>query len=288
MSPKTRFAVAFLAPAVLLYSAFVFLPILMSFGYSLTNWRLGREVEFVGFRNYVELWGDRQYWQVAWNSFSLVAGAVLVQVPFAFALAYMLHWIGRGFRLFRSVLFLPVVIASIAVGFAFTIFLNGDVGAFNAILRSVGLEGWTRNWLSDSEVVLWAVNVPSLWHGVGLFVIIFVAAMRGLPQEIFEAAAVDGAGRLRTLFSIVVPLLRDVIMICLILAATGAMRAFDHSWIMTKGGPGHASSYFGTLIYKRGFLDGQIADASAMAVTLFAYVMLLVVAFRLMLRGARA
>lgn len=205
-------------------------------------------------------------------------------MPLALILAYMLHWVGRGFRFYRSVLFLPVVIAAIAVGFAFTIVLNGDVGPLNAMLEAMGLGGWARNWLSDSEVVLWTVNIPNLWHGLGLYVIIFVAAMRGIPAEMFEAAAVDGAGRLRILASIVMPLLRDVIFICLILAATNAIRAFDHSWIMTKGGPGHASSYFGTLIYKRGFLDGQLANASAMAVTLFAYVMILVVVLRLLMR----
>lgn len=207
---------------------------------------------------------------MAWNSLTLITAAILVQVPVALILAYMPHWVGLGFRFYRSVLFLPVVIAAIAIGLAFTVFLNGEIGAFNAMLDGPGLGAWKRNWLSDSSVVLWAVNIPNIWHHLGLFVIIFVAAMRGIPAEMFEAAAVDGAGPVRILVSIFIPLMQDVILICIILAATTAIRAFDHSWIMTQGGPGQASSYFATLIYKRGFLDGQLAYASTIAVTLFA------------------
>ncbi len=282
-SARTRFAVAFLLPAFLLYTVFVFLPIVASLYYSLTNWRLGRDIEFIWFENYVDLLNDSQYWRVAVNSLTLVVAAVLVQVPTALVLAYVLHWIGVGFRFYRSILFLPVVIAAVAIGLAFTVFLNGDVGGFNALLDLLGLGAWKTNWLSDRRVVLWSVNIPNLWHHLGLFVIIFVAAMRGLPAELFEAAAMDGAGRVRILFSVVIPLMRDVIVVCVVLAATTAIRAFDHSWIMTQGGPGQASSYFATLIYKRGFLDGQLAYASTIAMTLFAYIMFLVAMLRLIL-----
>lgn len=285
---RTWFAVLFLAPALLLYTVFVFLPIAASIYYSMTNWRIGREMSFVGLRNYVDLFHDPQYWTVAGNSLSLVLAAVFIQVPVALLLAYALHWIGRGFRFYRSVMFLPVVIAPVAIGLAFTVFYNGDIGALNRLLEIAGLGSWKRSWLADSHVVLWAVNIPNLWHHLGLFVIIFVAAMRGIPDEIFEAAALDGASRPRMLPAIVIPLLRDVIVICIILAATTAIRAFDHSWIMTQGGPGQASSYFATLIYKRGFLDSQFAYASAISVTLLIYVLLLVILVRTLLLRGRA
>jgi raffinose/stachyose/melibiose transport system permease protein len=282
---KRIFAVVFLAPATLLYTLFVFGPIAGSVYYSMTNWRIGRPMSWVWFRNYTDLFNDPQYWIVAKNSFSLVASAIFIQVPIALLLAYAVHWIGIGFRFYRSVLFMPVVIAPIAIGLAFTVFLNGDVGAFNKLLQVVGLGDYARNWLADSSVVLWAVNVPNLWHHMGLFVIIFIAAMRGIPSEIFEAAALDGASRIRMFPTIVVPLMRESIVICVILAATIAIRSFDHSWIMTQGGPGQASSYFATLIYKRGFLDSQFAYATTISVTLLIYVLLLVVVVRRVLLG---
>lgn len=280
---KRLFAALFLAPALLIYTTFVFLPILGSIGASLTNWRIGRPIKFNGLRNYTDLLADPQYWTVAGNSLSLVLSAILVQVPIALLLAYAVHWIGIGFRFYRSVLFLPVVIAPIAIGLAFTVFLNGDVGAFNKLLEMAGLGEFTRNWLADSSVVLWAVNIPNLWQHLGLYTIIFIAAMRSIPAEIFEAAALDGASRWVMLPAIVVPLMREAMVICLILATTIAIRSFDHSWIMTQGGPGQASSYFATLIYKRGFLDSQFAYATTISVTLLVYVLVLVVGFRTIL-----
>jgi raffinose/stachyose/melibiose transport system permease protein len=288
-SGRLTFAIGFLAPAMLLYSTLVFIPIIATMYYSLTNWRIGRDVNFVWFRNYFNLATDPQYWAVAINSLSLVAGAVLVQVPVALVLAYLLHWVGRGYRFYRSVIFLPVVIAPIAFGLAFAVFLNGEIGALNRILESIGLESWTRSWLSDQHTVLWAVNIPSLWHGVGLYTIIFVAAIRSIPSEMFEAAIIDGANKLVMLPLIVVPLIREAVVICLILAAINAIRAFDMSWVMTAGGPGQASSYFATLIYKRAFMDSQFAYGAAIAVTLLIYVLLLAWGVRrLFLRGDNA
>jgi len=287
-SGRRLFAAAFLAPAVLLYSALVFIPIIATVYYSLTNWRIGREVNFVWFRNYINLATDPQYWVVAINSLSLVAGAVFVQVPVALVLAYMLHWVGRGYRFYRSVIFLPVVIAPIAFGLAFSVFLNGDIGALNSILEAIGLESWTRSWLSDQNTVLWAVNIPSLWHGLGLYTIIFVAAIRSIPSEMFEAAIIDGANKVMMLPLIVIPLIREAMVICLILAAINAIRAFDMSWVMTQGGPGQASSYFATMIYKRAFMDSQFAYGAAIAITLLIYILLLAGGVRrLFLRGER-
>src|SRR5690606_12823934 len=111
----------FLAPAMLLYSGLVFVPIVATVYFSLTNWRIGREISFVWFRNYFYLFDDPQYWAVAINSLSIVVGAIFVQIPAALILAYLLHWVGRGYRIYRSVIFMPVVIAPVAIGIAFTV-----------------------------------------------------------------------------------------------------------------------------------------------------------------------
>ncbi len=282
---KRIFAAVFLAPAMLLYSGLVFVPIVATVYFSLTNWRIGREISFVWFRNYFYLFDDPQYWAVAINSLSIVVGAIFVQIPAALILAYLLHWVGRGYRIYRSVIFMPVVIAPVAIGIAFTVFYNGNIGALNNLLTSVGLESWTRSWLTEEDTVLWAVNIPTLWQYVGLYTIIFLAAIRSIPSELFEAATIDGASRLVMLPLIVVPLLREAIVICLILASTNAIRAFDHSWVMTQGGPGQASSYFATMIYKRGFIDSQFAYAAAASITLLVYVLILAALVRAALPG---
>jgi raffinose/stachyose/melibiose transport system permease protein len=283
---RLPFAIAFLAPAFLLFSFIVIVPMLASVYYSFTDWRVGRPIHVIGFANYIRLLGDSDYWTVLRNSFTLVAASVLIQVPLGFLLAYALFWIGRGFRLFRSILFLPVVVAPIAIGLMFSILYNGDIGPINKMLEAVGLGGLATSWLSNTHVVLYSVIGPQVWQYVGLYVVIFLAALRGISREYFEAAAIDGASRLRMLFGIAIPLQRELIAICVILSATGAIRAFDHSWAMTKGGPGLASAYFATLVYKRAFLDSQFGYGSAVTVTLLLFSLAFtVIVRRLIVRG---
>jgi raffinose/stachyose/melibiose transport system permease protein len=174
----------------------------------------------------------------------------------------------RGFRFFRSVFFLPVVIAPIAIGLMFSIIYNGDVGPLNQALRQVGLASFAKSWLGDKSTVLAAVTVPQVWQYVGFYMVIFLAAIRSVPREILESAAIDGANRVQTFTRIILPMLREVIVICMTLAVTGGLRAFDHSWVMTKGGPGIASSYIATLVYRRGMLDGSLGYGSSLTVTL--------------------
>ncbi|HZQ09201.1 MAG TPA: sugar ABC transporter permease [Anaerolineae bacterium] len=277
---KVRFAVMFLTPAFLLYSVFIILPMLASVYISLTDWRVGRTINFIGLGNFIELFGDSDYWTVLKNSFTLVIATVVFQVSLGLIFAYMLFWTIRGFRFFRSVFFMPVVVAPIAIGVLFSILYNGDIGPINKLLGDVGLSWLERNWMSDRNVVLYSVIFPSVWQYIGLYVVIFLAGLRGIPREYFDSASIDGASRVRMFFSIAIPLLREIIVLCVILAATGSIRAFDHSWALTKGGPGLASAYFATLVYKRAFLESRFGYGSAITVTVLVYSLIFTVLFR--------
>src|SRR4051812_32172222 len=252
---KRRFAILFVAPAFLLFTGLVVVPLAATIIFSFTNWSASRPMSAVGLDNYVRLAGDSRYWEVVGNSIITVAIHVFIQVPIAIALSAALYWTLRGFRAFRSSLFVPVVMAPVAIGLLFSILLNGDVGAVNAVFGAVGLENLQKSWLSDTSVVLYAVITPDVWQYVGFYVVILLAAFRGIPREYIDAASVDGASRIRILFGVMIPLIREVIVIVLILVITGSIRSFDHAWIMTRGGPGLASAFLSILVYKEGFLN---------------------------------
>lgn len=274
------FSVLFLAPAFILYTVFVIYPMINSAYYSLTEWDGGKPPVYSGFIQYAYLLRDPDYWQVLRNTIILIVCTLLFQVSSGLVIAYLLHKTLRGFKFFRSVYFLPVVVAPVAIGLMFFLFYNGNIGPINKFLVSIGLDAWQRNWLSDRSIVLYSVIVPQVWQYIGLFVVIFLAGIRSIPQEIIESAIVDGASDTHVFFSIIIPLLTEIIVICVILAVTGSLKSFDHSWIITRGGPGNASSYIATLMYKKAFMEVNFGYASAITITIMIYAIAFTVLFR--------
>ena len=274
------FRIAFLAPALILYTVFVIYPVFSSAYYGFTKWNGGQAPIFIGIGNYVEMFSSTQYWHVLGNSLMLVVVSVLVQIPLGLLFAYLLYLTTRGLRVFRGVYFLPVVVAPIAIGVMFFLFYNGNVGPINHFLGNVGLASLQRNWLSDRNVVLYSVIFPQAWQYIGLFVVIFLAAMRSIPRELIESANLDGTSTLRVFFAIVIPLLWEIIILSTILVVVGSLKSFDHSWAISRGGPGDASSYIATLMYKKAFLEAQFGYASAITITIMAYSLAFTILFR--------
>lgn len=277
---KALFSASFLAPGFLLYSIFVIIPILFSGYYSLTEWDGASAMSFIGLENYKNLMELGDYWKVLKNSLTLVLYSLIFQVPVSLLLAYILYRTTRGFKIFRAVYFLPVVIAPVTIGLMFTLFYNGDMGALNRLLEFIGLEGMKRNWLTDPKTLIYAVVFPQVWQYIGLYVIIFLAGLQSIPDHIFESARIDGASPNSTFGKIVVPLMWDVIQISIILCATGSLKAFDHVWAMTMGGPGLQSSYLAVFMYKLAFQQSRLGDASAVSITILVYTLVFTVIFK--------
>jgi raffinose/stachyose/melibiose transport system permease protein len=276
----TWFSITFLAPAFLSYTIFVIVPVLNSIYYSLTKWNGGGTPAFIGLDNYVRLFGDATYWKVVGNTLMLAVLTVVFQVSLGLIFAYLLFQTLRGFRFFRTVYFMPVVVAPVTIGIMFAMLLNGELGPVNKGLEAVGLPFLKQNWLSDTKIVLYSVITPQVWQYIGLFAVILLAGMRSIPNDIFESAIVDGTSSSRVFFSIVIPLLSEFIGICIILAVTGSLKSFDHSWAMTAGGPGSASSYIATLMYKTAFKNFQFGYASAITLTILVYAIAFTVLFK--------
>jgi raffinose/stachyose/melibiose transport system permease protein len=274
------FSVAFLAPAFLFYTAFMVLPILSTVVFSFTRWNGISPPAFSGFSNFRGILADASYWKTANNTFLLVFFNLVGRIPVALVLAFLLSRLKRGLKLLRTIYFFPIVVPTIAIGVMFALFYNSNLGPVNKFLEAVGLEFLQRNWLSDVRVVLYSVMVPQVWRGIGFFVVIFLAGISAIPRELFEVAEMDGTPQVRVLVSIVIPLLWDVIQVCIILAVIQALRSFELAWVITGGGPGLHSAFLSIYMFRQAFFVYRFGYASAVTVTMLLYALVFTVIFK--------
>lgn len=277
---RSFFSVVFLAPAVLLFLLFFIVPVLFSIYYSMTEWEAVQKPEFIGLANFTQLMHDSDYWKVMKNTFVVVVLTLTIKIPVALILAYVLLRIQRGFKVFRTVFFLPVVVSPLAIGLMFSLIYNSEGGLLNQLLKLVGLSFLQKNWLSDPNIVLFSVAAPQVWQTIGLFFIIFLAALQSIPNEIFESSEIDGASSSRTFFSIILPMMWDVLQVCIILGVTGALKAFEHAWAITQGGPGVSSAFASVYLFMKAFGSYEFGYASAISVTIAVFALVFTVLFK--------
>ena len=269
-----------MAPVLVLYTFLVILPMFSSFYYGLNKWNGIAAKEFIGLENFRVLFESTDYWRTFNNTIKLVVVTLIVQIPGGLIIAYMLHHKMRFYKVFRTITFLPVVIAPVAIGLMFSLFYNSEVGIFNKALEAVGLGAWKRRWLSDPQVVIYSVIAPQAWQYIGMYITIFLAALEGVPGELMESAEIDGANSFQAFRHIMLPQISGFVVICVILCVTGAFKSFEHPWVMTSGGPGVWSSYLGVYMYRTAFVDFDFGKASAISVTIVALSLLSTVVVR--------
>lgn len=276
---KLGLIICFLAPAFILYTTFVIASIALSISYTFVDWSGAGKATFAGLDNYIRLVQDPDYWTVTKNTIVLVFLSVVIQNPLGIGLAYLTSRTKIGYRFIRSSIFMPVVISSVATGLMFSLFLNNDIGIFNNFLKTVGLGFLQNNWLSNPKIVLYSVAIPQVWQYLGIHYMIYLAGIQSIPTAIYESAKIDGANSFVTLWRIVIPMLRNVLLICIVLNVTGSLKAFDISWIMTWGGPGKASSYISTYMFKMAINGSEFSYGMTVAVTILFYATLFTVFF---------
>ncbi len=264
---------AFVGPAMLLLIGFGVLPILVAFVVSLTDMNLAglgnwSRITFIGGENYAALFADRQFWQALLNTAIFVVLGVPTVILASLGIALALNRSqGRFFRALRSFYFVPAITAIVAVALVWGYLFNTQFGLFNHLLSVVGLP--PVPWLSDPTVVKFSVVWVAVWRGLGLNIIIFLAALQGVPKEYLEAAALDGASEFRRTVSIAIPLLRFAIVFVAITTTIAWLQFFDEPFVLTKGGPLGASTSISLFLYQKGFSASQFGYASAGTVVLF-------------------
>lgn len=260
----------FLLPAAILFIGIIIVPIIMSTYYSLHDWNGFSDMKFVGFDNYVELFTNTaiNFPKALLNAVLYMLASVFIQLPFSLLLALLLAKGRKGSRLFLSVYFIPVLLSTVVIGQLWLKIYNPDYGILNVALESIGLESWTKVWLGDRGTALIAAFIPTLWQYTGYHMLLMYAGIRGVPQELREAALIDGASEWQINRRIIIPMIKPIIRVCVIISVTGALKVFDLIYILTGGGPAHATEVPSTLLVSMMILRNRYGFASAIAVVL--------------------
>jgi N-acetylglucosamine transport system permease protein len=277
---KGLFIATFLLPPLILYGVFVVSPYAQAFHISSTNWGgLSAEYEVVGLDNFARLLRDPYVWNALRNNAILLVVLPLVTIALGLFLASMLSVGGRagragvrgvrGAAAYRLVYFFPQTLSVAIVGVLWKEMYAPNSGLINGALRGLGLGSLARPWLGDPDLALWCVIAVLVWSGVGFYVVLFGAAMQAVPREIYEAALLDGAGRLATLLRVTIPLCWDTVQVAWVYLAIVALDGFALVQIITNGGPGFSSDVIGLRLYGTAFGDAQFGYASAIGVAMF-------------------
>jgi len=255
----------FLLPAFIVYSVIVMVPILVSIYYSCLDWNGIGKKSFVGFNNYIKLFGDSVFRQAFGNNIIYIVIVMVLQLGFGFSIAVLLTYLKKGRGFIQTVYYIPSVITVIAISQLFTGFYSYEpLGLFNIFRKMLGMEPIA--FLSDYKTVLWAVASVEGWQYIGIYMIIFYSALVSVSPDILEAARIDGATELQILVKIRIPAIANVIMLSCILSLVGALRGFAAPMNMTKGGPNHRSEILATYMYKKAFTSRDYGYGSTIAV----------------------
>jgi len=254
----------FVAPAFIIYFLMAFVPIIMSGYYSMLEWNGIGEKVFVGFRNFAELIKNDAFLISVRNSLILAVASAIGQLIPAMFFAIVLSRGIRGEGFYRTVYFIPVLLSTVVIGQLFLKIYNADYGALNALLQAFGLKG--QDWLGNTKVVLAASFFPIIWQYIGYHMLILYTGIKGVPAEIYEAARIDGATETQIAFRITMPLIKSTIKVSMTFAIIGSLKLFDLVWVLTKGGPLHASEVPSTLMYNTIFTRMEYGSGSAIAI----------------------
>ncbi|MCX7709504.1 MAG: sugar ABC transporter permease [Clostridia bacterium] len=276
----------FVFPAFVLFLCIIILPIIFSGYYSLLEWGSVGKGTFVGLRNYIELIvnnGDG-FRESVLNSVILAGLSVFVQLPMALAIALILATGVKGEGFFRSTYFIPVIVSTVVIGHLWMKIYNPQYGLLNAFLTNIGLESWKGEWIGSEDTALTAVFVPLIWQYIGYHMLLMYAAIKSIPQDIMEAAKIDGASPLKTALSITIPLIKPIIEVCVVFAVTGSLKTFDLIYVLTGGGPMHATEVPSTLMFNTIFHRNMYGYGSSIAIFIIAECLLFTIVIQRLFR----
>jgi raffinose/stachyose/melibiose transport system permease protein len=265
----------FIAPAMLLFGIFVLLPVGSAFYYAFTHWDGFTAPRFAGFANFQRAFADIVHLMSYVHVTLYILGTLVFEVALGLGAAVLLNSERKPFSLLRGFFFSPVVLSMSAAGVLWAFVLDYRSGLLNSVLKALGAGDLAQPWLSQSSTALLAIMIVSGWKYAGFYMVIFFAALRRIPKSLYEAATIDGAGPFTRFFRITLPLLRQNVLVCVLLAITGGFAGFDLFFTMTNGGPFNATEVPATWIIKQAFDQGQKSYGIALTVILAVVVMII-------------
>ena len=269
---NTAVAVALLAPATLLFLTFVVFPVVQAGYYAVFRWNgIGPPTQFVGLDNFVRMFGDSVFRTALRNTFAVVGASLVIQLPLAFFFALL---IGRrrtpGEVVFRVLFFFPYVLADIIAGIVWRFIYHPQFGLPTRFAQMFAGASGEIGLLGNPDVAFFAVLAVILWKYIGFHMILFISGLQGVPAELEDAAVVDGAGTVQVIRFVIIPCIRNTIMISVFLSVIGSLNVFDIVWALGRGGPVNATETLVTYLFNFGFRRFAFGYGSAVAVVIFA------------------
>lgn len=264
----------FLLPALLILGLAVFYPALQAFYLSFSRYEydLTQAPEWVGLANFEKLLKDRVFWQTLRNTFLYLVGVVPILVTLPLALAILVNRQLRGISWFRAFYYTPVVISMVVAGIAWR-WLYAENGLFNQILTHFKLP--TVPWLTSPKFAIFSVMAVTIWKGLGYYMVIYLAGLQSISQELYEAAAIDGSDGIRKHWDITVPLMKPYLFLVAVISAISATKVFEEVFIMTQGGPRNSSKTIVYYVYEQAFQNLEINYACTIGLVLFLVILVL-------------
>ncbi|WP_251392157.1 carbohydrate ABC transporter permease [Mediterraneibacter agrestimuris] len=267
-SNKTKMGVLlFILPALAIYLVFQIIPIIGSVYFSLVSWNgiAGSAPEFIGLQNYIYAFKSPDFILSLKNMAKMVIVSVIFHTPIALLMAVAINTKCKGYRLFKALFFVPTVFPLTAVGLMWY-FIFMPTGSFNALLDVVGLSNLVTPWLVDSSTAMNTIVFVNIWAGVGYYMVIILAGLTTIPEDVYEAAAIDGATSVKQFFQITIPMLKPILSMCILMDIIGSVKVFDLVFAMTGGGPNGLTNLPTTLMYNEAFKYNHYGVGSAIGI----------------------
>ncbi|MDR1642654.1 MAG: sugar ABC transporter permease [Clostridiales bacterium] len=276
MRSNSRTTAAFIAPAFIFFTLFIIVPTASSVYYSFTSWDgINPYIRFVGLANFKEIFTSARFGNALKNTVLITIFISALENALALGLALLVDNVSRARNFFRAIFYVPVILSGIVSGFIWKIMFNYNFGPINQALQSLGLSALKRDWLGSPAFALASVGVVLIWKGAGYYMVIYLASLQGVPQEVVEASTIDGASSLQRFLRITLPLISGAFTINFTLSLINGLKVFDQVAVMTDGGPGFATETIVYLLYKVGFSEGRQGFGTAVGLVLLFIIMIL-------------
>lgn len=285
LSEKRKLFLIFFIPSMIVLAATVLYPLVYSLIMSFTDSSLKYKGlgDFVGLDNYIRVFHDTHFMKSSWTTAVFTVLVVSLEFAFGLLVALMLNQVKRGKKLFFTIIIIPMLITPVAVGLIWRLLLHPDLGIVNYLLGLIGMGG--HAWLGDAKSAMFTVVLIDIWHQVPFMILLLLAGLVSLPGEPYEAAKIDGAGRLQTFWRVTVPLMKETMVVAVLFRIITAIKTYDLIFVLTKGGPGTSTEVISYHIYKQAYTFLDTGYASAMSYLLLLVILLLSIVFVRASRG---
>jgi raffinose/stachyose/melibiose transport system permease protein len=270
----------YVLPLLLISGVFIYYCIGFTAVTSLTDWDgISSDMKFVGLKNFVKLLSPSSvFWTALKNNLIFMVITVVVQAALGLLLAVILKEKLPGSNLFKAIFFMPIAMAPVIIASIFRLIMDPNVGALNQVLRSLHLEALALSWLADPKVALYSICIVNIFEWMGFSMIIYYAGLMSIPEDVYEAAKIDGAGFWTTLFRITIPMLKGTTNTLILLGIVGSLKTFDIVIQLTGGGPGRSTEFLNTYLYKVGIqeFNGGLSSAIGVMILVIAIILSLI------------